>query len=222
MYNNGSGNRAVVKKSNPVKEKIKYAFYTLTHPMDGFYEIRHRGRGSVPLAVAFVVLYSFVYSMNRMLSSFIVNDIDPRMVDSLNDLTGVLLLFLLFCVGNWSITCLMNGEGRLKDIAIVIGYAMLPMILTYIPAIIISHVIAAKEEVFYTVLITFGTAWTVILAFIGIMIVHNYTMAKTLATLFLTLIAIFIIIFIAMMLSDLMNQVYGFFYSIYTEIIFRN
>lgn len=204
-----------------VIDKVKYAFYTITHPMDGFYEIRHRERGSVPLALLLVVLFSFVYSMNRMLASFVVSDIDPRSVDSITDLIGVLLLFLLFCVGNWSITCLMNGEGRLKDIAIVLGYSMLPMILTYIPATLLSQVIAANEEGFYSIILVIGTIWTVLLALIGIMVIHNYSLAKTLLTLFFTVIAMLIIIFIALMLADLVNQVYGFIYSIYTELVFR-
>lgn len=222
MRNVTSSGKAGNKFYQKALEKVRYALYTLTHPMDGFYEIRHRNRGSVPLAIIFVVLFSFVYSMNRMLSSFVVNDIDPRSIDSFDDLTGVLLLFALFCVGNWSITCLMNGEGRLKDIAIVMGYSLLPMILTYVPATIISQFIAANEEAFYTAIMTFGTMWTVILALLGIMIVHNYSILKTLLTLFLTVISMLIIIFIAMMLSDLVSQVYGFFYSIYTELIFRN
>ena len=71
--------------------KIKYMFYTLTHPMDGFYEIRHRGRGSVPIAVISVILFSFVFSINKITASFIVNDTNPRTVDSLDNLSGVLL-----------------------------------------------------------------------------------------------------------------------------------
>jgi hypothetical protein len=203
------------------REKFSYALYTVGHPVDAFYEIRHRGRGSVPLAIVFVVLFSFVYSMNRMLSSFVVNDVDPRTVDSLVDLTGVLLLFALFCVGNWSITCLMSGEGRLKDIAIVIGYSLVPMMTCYVVAIILSQFIAANEEAFYYVIITVGTAYTVLMALIGIMTVHNYTVAKTLLVLLLTLVAIFIIIFVALLLGNLVNQVVGFFVSIYTEVLYR-
>lgn len=218
-------NKAEKKAENPfvkkVKDKVGYAFYTLTHPMDGFYEIRHRDRGSVPLAVILVIVFSFVYSMNQMLASFVVNDVDPRGVDSIFNLFGVLILYLLFCVGNWSVTCLMGGEGRFKDIMIAVGYSLLPMILTYIPATIISQAIAANEEAFYTAIIVFGTLWFVMLAIMGIMTVHNYTLGKTIVTLFLTFIAMFIIIFIAMLLSDLINQVIGFLRSIYTELAFR-
>lgn len=201
--------------------KIKYMFYTLTHPMDGFYEIRHRGRGSVPIAVISVILFSFVYSINKIAASFIVNNTDPRTVDSLDDLGGVLLLYLLFCVGNWSITCLLNGEGRLKDIATVLGYSLMPMSISYVIATIVSQFLAQNEEGFYSIIITIGTIWTVLLALSGIMIVHNYSLAKTLLTLILTVIAMLIIVFIVMLLSDLVNQVYSFIYSIYTELLFR-
>lgn len=204
------------------RDKWSFMFYTMTHPADGFYEIRHRDRGSVPLAVAMVILFSICYSMNRMLASFVVNDVEPRTVDSLKELTAVLLLYLLFCVGNWSITCLMEGEGRLKDIAIAVGYALVPMIVTLVPATILSQGIADNEEAFYTMLVVVGIAYSVIIALIGIMQVHNYTLGKTLIVLFLTFIAMFIIIFVCLLLADLVNQIYNFFYSLYTEIIFRN
>lgn len=204
------------------KEKWQFLFYTMTHPADGFYEIRHRERGSVPLAVGMVILFSICFSMNRMLASFVVNDVDPRNVDSLKELTAVLLLYLLFCVGNWSITCLMEGEGRLKDIAIAVGYSMVPMIVTLVPATILSRGIADNEEAFYTMMIAIGIGYSVIIALYGIMQVHNYTLGKTILVLFLTFIAMFIIIFVCLLLMDLVNQIYNFFYSLYTEIIFRN
>lgn len=203
------------------KEKWKFSFYCLTHPVDGFYEIRHRDRGSVPIAIIYVILYSLCYSVNRLASSFIVNDTNPRYVDAFSELVGVLLLYTLLCVGNWSITCLMSGEGRMKDISIIVGYSLLPMILTYIPATIISQIVAQNEEVFYYILIYVGTAYALLLMLLGIMTIHNYTLLKTLITVVLTFIAILIIIFCAMMISTLISQVVGFFKSIYTELLFR-
>ena len=159
--------------------------------------------------------------MNRMLAGFVVNDIDPRTVDSLSELQAVLLLFLLFCVGNWSITCLMNGEGRLKDIATVVGYSLLPLTVTYIIATIASQFVAQNEEAIYTMILAIGVAYAVILVLIGLMQIHKYTLGKTLLVLVLTFVAMLIIIFIALLLFDLISQVYSFFYSVYTEIIFR-
>ncbi|MCD8336728.1 MAG: YIP1 family protein [Lachnospiraceae bacterium] len=203
------------------KEKWKYAFYTVSHPMDAYYEIRHRGRGSVPIAIVLVVLFSLSFSVNRLLASFVVNDTNPLTVDTLMELGAVLLLYLLFCVSNWSITCLMEGEGRLKDIAIAIGYAMTPMIVCFNIGTIFSQFVANGEEAFYWMILAIGIAYGLIMMLMGIMTVQNFTLGKTLITIFLTFVAMLIIIFIILLMADLINQVYSFFFSIYQELIFR-
>ncbi len=203
------------------KEKWKYLFYTVTHPSDGYYWIRHKDRGSVGIAVVLVLLFGLCFTLSRLLTSFVVSTINVRNVDLLPEVGGVLLLYLLLCVGNWSITCLMDGEGRFKDIMIAIGYAMLPMIITYVLATIVSRFLADNEEAFYTIIMGIGIAYTLIMALTGIMQIHNYTLGKTLLTLLLTLVAVFIIIFLTMLVASFIGQVVAFFQSIYTELIFR-
>lgn len=203
------------------KEKWSYFGYTLTHPMDGFYWIRHKEYGSVPIAVLMVILFSISFSLNRLYASFVVNQTDPRSVNSLTELAGVLVLFLLVCVGNWSITCLMDGEGRFKDIIIAVGYGITPATVGYVIATLLSKVIADNEQAFYGLVIAIGIAYAVILVLMGIMQVHNYTLGKTLITLFLTFVAVLIIISLALLLFNLVNQVITFFKSIYLELIFR-
>lgn len=203
------------------RDKWSYVFHTVSHPADGYYEIRHRERGSVPIAVLLVMLFSFSFSINRTAASFIVNDVDPLDVNALTELISVLLLYLLFCVGNWSITCLMEGEGRLKDIAIAIGYAMVPLIVCFNIATILSQFVAQNEEAFYFMVLGIGIAYGLFMMLIGIMQVHNYTLGKTMVTILLTFISMFIIIFVVLLLADLINQVYSFLYSIYQELIFR-
>lgn len=203
------------------KEKWKYVFYTVSHPADGYYWIRHRERGSVAIAFLLVILFSFSFSINRTAASFIVNDIDPLDVNALTELIAVLLLYILFAVANWSITCLMEGEGRLKDILIALGYAMVPMIVCFNIGTIVSQFVAQNEEAFYYMIIAVGVALGLFMMLIGIMQVHNYTLGKTLVTILLTFVAMFIIIFIILLFVDLITQVYSFFKSIYQELIFR-
>ena len=202
-------------------DKWKYVLYTISHPMDGYYWIRHKDRGSVPIAIILVILFAFSFTGIRLLASFVVNDLDPRSVDMLYELIGVLAFYLLICVSNWSITCLMSGEGRLKDIAIAIGYGTVPITASLILATIVSQFLADDEQAFYTLILVAGIAYGLIMMLMGIMQVHNYTLGKTLVTLFLTFIAMFIIVFLILLLSNLLGMVYNFFHSIYTELIFR-
>lgn len=203
------------------KEKVLYMFRILSHPSDAFYEIRHREYGSVPLALVVVMLFGVFYTTNRIFAGFVVNNVDPRSIDGISELSSIFMLVFLFSIGNWSVTCLMNGEGRLKDVITVIGYSLIPILIAYIPATVISQFLAAGEETWYSFIIGFGLVWTAILVLFGIMTVHNYTLAKTLITLFLTLLAMIIIIFLALLLVDMINQVIVFARSIYTELIFR-
>lgn len=210
-----------MKKGLLNKEKWKYLFYTVSHPTDGFYWIRHQDRGSVAIAILLVILYAACFSMNRIYASFVVNDIEPRTVNSIAELGGVLVLYFVLCVGNWSVTCLMDGEGRFKDILIAVGYSMLPSIVMTVLATLVSQGVAENEEAFYSILIGLGTAYTVIMMVIGIMQIHNYTFGKTLVTLFLTIVAVLIIIFLGLLIINFITQVYVFLRSIYTELIFR-
>ena len=203
------------------KEKWSYLGYTLSHPMDGFYWIRHADKGSVPLAILMVIIFSACFSANRLLASFVVNDLDPRSVDSFYELIGILLFYLLVCVSNWSVTCLMNGEGRMKDISIAIGYSTVPISMVLAIGTLLSQVVADDEQSFYTILLFIGIAYGLIMMLIGIMQVHNYTLGKTLITLFLTFIAMLIIIFVVLLLANMLSMVVVFFKSVYTEIIFR-
>ncbi|NLX75767.1 MAG: YIP1 family protein [Clostridiaceae bacterium] len=203
------------------KEKLKYPFYVLFHPFDGFYEIRHREKGSVLVALLMVFLFGLSFSINRRYAGFVVNFVNPRSVDTRSEVLGIFAAVFLFACSNWSVTCLMEGEGRFKDILTVIGYSLLPMVLTLIPATVLSWFIASNEEGLYYLVINAAAIFTVILMVIGIMTVHNYSFGKTLITLFISFIALLIIIFIILLLVYLLQQVYMFFYSLYTEIILK-
>jgi hypothetical protein len=203
------------------KDHWKTLFYTASHPADGYYWIRHINTGSVPIAVLLVVLFSFSFSLNRMYASFVVNTVNPLSVSSLQELGGVLLLYLMLCVGNWSITCLMDGEGRFRDIAVAVGYAMLPLIVTFNLATLVSQIVAENEEGFYAIILIIGIAYAAVMMLTGIMQVHSYSLGKTLLTLFLTLIAVFIIIFLVLLILNFVTQIVTFFQSIYYELIFR-
>jgi hypothetical protein len=203
------------------KEKLLYPFYVLSHPFDGFYEIRHRGKGSVPVALLCLFLFGISYSLNRRYASFVVNLLNPRSIDIRTDVTAVFVVFLLFAAANWSITCLMEGEGRFRDILTVVSYSLLPMILTLIPTTVLSWFIAADEEAIYSIIQSIATLACIILILIGIMVVHNFSFGKTNVTLIFTVIALLIIIFIILLLISLVNQIQNFLRSVYTELILR-
>lgn len=203
------------------KEKIKFLFYTIAHPMDGFYEIRHRDRGSIGLSLFTVLFCGIAYTLNARYSSFVVNHTNTREVDSVLNLFSMFALFFLFCIGNWSVTCLLNGEGRMHDIIISTGYALLPIPLLFIPATLLSQFVAADEQIFYYMIINIAVIWGVLLLICSNMVIHNFSLTKEIEILILTVAAMVIILFILLLFYSMFQQIVEFFRSIYTELIFR-
>jgi hypothetical protein len=119
------------------------------------------------------------------------------------------------------VTALMDGEGRFVDILMAISYAITPVCLVWVPATIISNAFTAQEAAFFHMVIALSVAWSVLLAFIGLIIVHNYTLFKMLIVLVLTVIALMVILYIALLVSALYQQMFSFVYNIITELRFR-
>jgi len=207
-----------------VKKAFKFyslPFYILTHPFDGFYDMKYQGKGTLKLALLNLFLVCLSYAFNNQYASIVVNPQNPLAMNSIFDVATILGTLLLFCVANWSVTSLTNGEGRVKDIFMAVCYAMTPLILTIIPAAILSNFISQEEAGFYYMLMAIGVIYFVFLVFSGLVVVHNYTAGKAILTIFLTFFAILVIVFLLMLLLTLWQQLFVFAYSVYTEIMFR-
>ena len=195
--------------------------YIMVKPFDGFYAMKHQNEGTLKLAFFNFFLLLLSYAINNQYASLVVNPQNPLTLNSVTTwvtLTGALILF---CVSNWSVSSLTDGEGRLKDIFMAVCYAMTPLVLTIVPATIISNFLSAEESGFYFMIMGVGVIYFVFLVFVGMVVVHNYTATKAIFTVFLTFVALLIIVFLITLLLTLWQQLWVFAYSIYTELMFR-
>ena len=67
----------------------------------------------------------------------------------------------------------------------------------------------------------FSYLWTIALLVLGMMITHQYSMKKTLATTLLTLLGMAIILFIGLLFFSVIQQFLTFIVTAYKEIRFR-
>lgn len=203
------------------QDYIKFPLYLTVHPFNGFWDMKYEGKGKMRVAVVILFLLVLNLTLQKQFAGFLVNYADPRYLNSLDDLIYTILPFLLFCVANWSITTLMEGEGKFKDIVLSTAYALIPIVTVNLPLTFISRFITEEETAFYFLINGFAVVWFLYLLFVGNMTIHQFTASKTAITLLLTVIAMGITVFLATLGYSMGMQIYWFIVDVYRELIFR-
>ena len=203
-----------------------FGFYSLPlrilfRPINGFYEMKFEQKGSMKVAIFNYLLLSISFALFNQYTSILVNPAHPQQRNSLIDFGGLTIVLVLFCASNWAVTSLTDGEGKFKDIVMMACYAMTPLVLILLPATLFSNVITMQETGFFHLLMGFGVFWFVLLIFVGLIVVHNYTVSKAIVTAIFTFIALLIILFLFTLFFSLIQQVFVFVHSIYRELTFR-
>jgi len=200
---------------------LKYALYTMVHPFDGFWDLIHEKRGSMAAAHTIVAAVLITRLLSLEHTSFLFNNVYWPNVNILQQCLSVLLPLLIFVLGNWGLTTLFEGKGRLRDVYMGTCYALAPFVLLQLPMIILSNCITMDEASFYTILNTVSLVWSGGLILCAMMMIHDFGLLKTLLFIVLTIFAMAVIIFMMLLFFTLVGDGIGYFASLYKEISFR-
>lgn len=200
---------------------INYVFHLIFRPFDGFWDLKREHKGSISAAWTFVILTIVTLTIEKQNTAFLFNHNRLESINVVIDIFTVLLVYILWCVSNWCLTSLMDGEGTMKDIMIATGYALFPIALIRLPLVLLSHAITINEGSFYYVFLSISYMWVAFLLFLGTMITHQYSVKKTLLTCICTIIGMGIMLFIGLLFFNVIQQIITFFITVYREIKFR-
>lgn len=206
--------------SRTFKEELLYGFHIIFHPFDGFWDVKHEKRGSLRAAIVYLVVTVLAFYYQSIGQGYVMNPMGSYS-SIFSQAISVLLPFLLFAIANWCLTTLFDGEGSMKDIIIAISYSLLPLILTVIPATIISNFTTAAEADICNLLVTFGFIWTGLLIFLGMMVTHDYSLFKGITTTLGTIVGMVFIMFIGILFTTLLGKIVSFISNIIIEINYR-
>lgn len=200
---------------------LRYVFYLIFHPFNGFWDLKHEKKGNLGSAFVIVGLLGVTFILRRQATGFIFNTVNLLELNIFVEIMSVILPFALWCVANWSLTTLLDGEGSIKDIIITSAYALAPLVIINLPLILVSNVITLDEGAFYYFFISLSVVWAGALMLVGTSVVHQYSMTKTLFCTVAIVIGMGLIIFIGMLFFSLIQQVWSFIYTVYKEISLR-
>lgn len=195
-------------------------FYTIFHPFDASYDIRFMNKGKIWVAVLILVFGFLVSIFQRQSTGYIFNYNKLGDLNVFIQLAGILIPYTLFVIGNWIVGILMNGTGRLRDIAIYAAYCCIPLFVGNFVGVLLSNVLV-KEEPFGMYVVFFGTAWSAVILFIGLMTMHEFKFTQAVFHVFCTIFTMFILLFLIMLIGSLASDLYTFLGTVIKEIGFR-
>lgn len=198
-----------------------YAGHVSRRPYDGFYDLKFERRGGIPSAMALLAAFCLAYVYAQQGLAFLFNPRDPRRVNVVVDLASVLAPFLLWCVVNWALSILLEGKGTFREIVMATAYAFTPLTVCLVVSTALSGLAALEEGAYLYLLIGVGGAWSAYLLFAGMLTVHEYTVARTLASIALTVIGIGVVLFVGLLFFSVVNLLIGFVSSVYEELVLR-
>ena len=200
---------------------LKYSLYTSVHPLDGFWDLTHEKRGSLAAANVIIALAVLVDILRLTLTSFQFVTINMEYFNAAIVMMRIILPIFLWVVANWSLTTLMDGKGRMIDIYMAVAYALAPSVIINAVMIVLSRLITFDEGAVYWVLAGFSVLWTAILLLAGMMMVHDYSLTKTVLSSLLTIVGMGVMVFIFVVFFSLISDAAAYFISLYKEILFR-
>jgi len=201
--------------------KLKYLFYIMIHPVDGYQEMKYNKKGSVAMATFIVLLWYSSTVVKHQLTDFTFNPYRPDKLNLLMIALSTIVIFATAVICNWCFSTLMDGEGALKDIWTAVSYALLPTIAVNFITTFLSKFMVAEEEVFLQYITVIGIIWSAILAFTALSVIHDFSFIKTFNLILLTFLGMLIVLFLFILVYSLFQQVVMFVRTIYYEIMYR-
>jgi len=199
---------------------LLYGFYIIFHPFDGFWDMKQEKRGSPLAATIYLLLACAVYIYKAFGEGFILN---PYGIynDFLAESLSIIVPVTLWVIANWCLTTLFDGEGSIKDIYMATCYALVPIIPIVFFTTVASHFVTYEERSILSMVGGAMFVWVGMLLFFGVMVVHDYSLGKNVATVLGSVIGMAFIMFVTMLFSGLLMRMVSFISSIYIEVSYR-
>ena len=155
------------------------------------------------------------------MTGYLFNAHDIRQFNLFLILAQTVVVLLLWAVCNWSSCTLLEGEGTFRQIWIATCYSLMPMVLGQLPLLLVSRILSLSESMFLTAATAVLQGWSLLLLFLGMMVMHQFTVARTVGSVLITLVLLAAVAFLALLSFSIFQQLVAFIGTVAAELAGR-
>ena len=209
-------------KEFKLTKELKFGFYLMTHPVDGYYGIKRENKASYLSASIYFLLFFIVYLIFIFETNFLFNPLIRSQIDIFEQVISIFLPYILFVLANYLVCSIRDGEGSFKDVYIATSYSLLPAIIGLPLMTLVSQGLTLNEAFLFD----FGMIIIYVLTgFYLIMMVkeiHYYEMKATVGNILITIFTAVMILVVVFIVYLLLGEVVQLFLDIIREVTVRD
>lgn len=209
------------EKRNKYLDSLKFALYCMSHPLDGFWDLTHEKRGTMAAANTILIATVLIRVLKLRYTSFVIETVYWEDLNIFLYIASILFPLALWVIGNWGLTTLFDGKGRLGQVYMATCYGLTPYPLIQLPLMIFSNYVTVDEREFYSVLSGISLVFAALLIVTAMGQIHEFSFGKNILFTIFTLFAMLVMIFILMIFFSMISQGVAYFISLGREFLFR-
>ncbi len=204
---------------------MELSIAVLFYPTDAFYYIKSKKKTINYFSCIFLL---FAILTVRIITIYIVHfpiaAIHPRDANIWLEIVKFILPVITWVVSCYAITSISDGETLLGEGFAATAYAMVPYVAFSIPLALLSRVMGRSLLLLYNSLNVILLAWVLLIIFLSVKTLNDYSTGQTIKVCFLGLIMMLLIWAVLILLFALTSQFFQFVLDIVLEIkmIFMN
>ncbi|PLT46471.1 NHL repeat containing protein [Paenibacillus pasadenensis] len=196
--------------------------HVLVHPIDFYYEIQNPKRIAWFQAMLLIALVFAVRMASILATGYAFETREPYEISWVYELVWIVVPWLAYCICNWAVSTIMDGEGKFKEIIVGSAFALVPFILFTIPVTLLTQILSLQESGIFTALTRLILVWCAWLLLVKIKVLHDFELGKLALISLLSFISMAILLFVCILLFGLINQFFNFVADIAQEMRLRS
>lgn len=201
---------------------LKFCLLTVFRPIDCF-DIIKRERNKLKIwqplllyLIAVIVNYSYIFIVHFPLSGK-----QPIDANFLIECAMVFVPLLTWSIAAYAITSIMSGESKFVEQFTAYGYSLVPYIVITPVLGVISNLCGYSQAGIYFFFKYIALLWVLVLLFIALMRLNDYSLMKTFAVAFISLLMMVVVWAVVLLLASMTVQLFAFFADVFKEISFK-